>query len=197
MVDEEQGSPPTEEVQPEPSEADTGADLVAKKLIDENRKYRAQKLELKKRVEDAEGKLSKYQEDKLEQEGKFKESSEFYKKKATELEEQLKSVNSSYGYKVVTSQVNTIAAEMGCVDKEALISLAPINDLYDDIDEDFNVKIEAIKGMLDMMQQKRPWLFEKRAPKMHVGVPAKPNVAEGMEGKSAFDLAKSVLEGAK
>jgi len=172
MVDEEQVSPTAEVVQSEPSEdKDTGPDLVAKKLIDENRKYRSQKLELKKRAEEAETALNKFQEDKLEQEGKYKESSEFYKKKATDAEQKLNTVESKYAYKVVTSQVRLIASEMGCVDSEALVSLAPINDLNDDIDEEFNVKPEAVKGMLDMMQQKRPWLFKKSGPKIQDGTP--------------------------
>ena len=173
-------------------------DLVAKKLIDENRGYRKKNSEYRAKLEDMEKQLSQMQEAKLQEEGKYKEAAEFYKTKAAEFESKYKDATSSYASNVVTSQVRAKAAEMGCIDYEALVKLAPMQDLYDHIDEDFNVKPDAIQSVLEMMQQKRPWLFKKPGPKIEDGVPSKePPTQSSVGGKGSLDLARMLSVGSQ
>ncbi len=192
---EPEASPVTEQPQPEvepKTEEPTAEQLAGKHLIDENRGYRRKNSDLRKKTDDLEAQLRSIQETELEKEGKHKEAAEFYKKKALELEDNLNIKTGKYAVKVITSQVRAAAAEMGCIDNEALVQLAPIADLKDDMDDDYNVKGEAVKSMLDMMQQKRPWLFKKTAPVIEDGKPTDvipPSEGNSLKGKSVAELA--------
>lgn len=173
MSEENIGSQPTDQVQPEPTTVNTSENQVSdtdlhlhagKALVDENRKYRNQKRASDKRADDAEAKLKEIERAKLESEGKHKEASEFYKKEADEWKVKFESATGSYATTIITSQVKAQAAQMGCIDPDALCKLAPMQDLADDVDENYIVKPEAVKGMLDMMQKRSPYLFKKQAP---------------------------------
>ena len=190
MEDVDKSSQDAEAVQPEQAEVNldtkqTEGILAGKKLIDENKKYRSQNRDFRQKLDDAEKKLGDFREQKLEEEGKFKEVSEFQKKRADNLEAKLKETQSNYGWNIITSQVKAKAAEMGCIDLEALVKLAPLNDLEEQVDEDFNIKPEAVSEMIDMMRTKRAWLFKKAAPKIEGGVPQQtPQLA--VESKKDF-----------
>ena len=189
MVDiQEEPSPGDAKPQPEDKEVTiTEGDLVAKKLIDENKGYRRKNSDLRKDLETTQKERDTLQESKLLEEGKHKEAAEFWKDKAGVLEGKLKDSNSMYASKVVISQVKAKAAEMGCVDLEAMIKLAPMSDLYEDIDEEYNVKPEAVTSMLEMVKQKRDYLFKKAAPKIEDGNP-KVNT-EDLSSVAAYGLA--------
>lgn len=192
--------PSPEDAKPQTEETKTEAqpkegDLVAKKLIDENRGYRNKNSGLRKDLETAQKELSDYQEAKLSEEGKHKEAAEFYKKKAADFEEKYKGATSSYATTVVTSQVKAAAAEMGCLDLDAVIKLAPMADLYDHIDEDYTIKPQAVKDLLDMMKQKRSYLFQKSAPKIEdAPLHPKPETQTGKPAASTWDMAKTLAE---
>jgi hypothetical protein len=169
-------------------------DLVAKKIIDENKKYRSRARTAEQKLEDANKRLADIERDRLEKEGKFKEASEFYKKEADGWKEKFEQATGSYAETVISSQVRAKAAELGCIDSEALLKLAPMSDLADEVDENFTVKPDAVIEMLKMMQKKSPYLFKKDAPKIEDGAPKEHKAAPpGIEGKSTLDLARMLI----
>lgn len=135
-----------------------------KKAVDEKKRILSENETLKKRLDEIES-------SKLQEEGKFKESFEKASKRASELEKELKVTKATYAYNTVRSQVVAEAAKAGCVDAEALVNLYHTDLSELDPDEQFNVKPESVKSLIERAQKEKAYLFQKQAPKVHSGVP--------------------------
>ncbi|GAG52514.1 unnamed protein product, partial [marine sediment metagenome] len=87
-----------------------------KKALSQRHKFKEENDSLKAQLEQSK------QRD-LEDEGKLKEKADYWKTKATDLEEDFKKTKASFGWNQVKSQLSTELLKSGCVDPEVAISL--------------------------------------------------------------------------
>lgn len=116
-----------------------------------------------------ESELRTLKEDKLMSEGKKDEVMESLRTKNKELESKLQTSIGNFAYKAVSGEVAKEAMKLGCVDADALIQLVDLGEL--DVSDDFMVDAEQVKTMLEDVKKKRPYLFQKEAPKFIDGKP--------------------------
>lgn len=101
----------------------------------------------------------------LQEEGKHQELAEKYRKERDEALERATRATDSYARKTVGAQVRAVAAEMGCIDTDALVKLVNLDDIP--VDDDFNVDPVSVKSILEKERKGRSYLFGKSAPKVH------------------------------
>lgn len=154
-----------------------------KELANENEKRKLKERKLKEELDGVQAKLKAIEDSKLQEQGQFKEAFEKAKKEAEELKTQTKKMQATYAYKVVTSQVKEEAIKAGCVDPDAFIKLATANGFLDNLepDEDFNVKSEEVKSIVEKAQKNMTYLFGKTAPSVKDGIPAKPQSGNSLD----------------
>lgn len=175
-----------------PTVVDRTPEEYAKRLVEaseEAKKYRQKMVERGKELDSLKKKLEEIESSKMQEQGKFKELAESYKKEADEWKKRHESAHQTYAYKVITSQIKAEAAKIGCVDPDALIQLTNVSDL--EVDDDFNIKQESLKALMDQEFKKRSYLFKKDAPQIKDGTPA------GENTKSHSDLYLSELSKVK
>lgn len=167
----------------------------ARALVDastEAKKYRVNLKDNKEKLAVAMKKIGEMESAKLKDQGQWKELAEMRGTELTEAKTQLELANTRFCGQVISSQIQSEAAKMGCIDLEALTSLAPVGDLAESVDDNYNVKPQAIKDLLEGVQKKRPYLFQKDAPVVKDGVPRTPDTGTNLEGKSMTDLARAL-----
>jgi hypothetical protein len=148
--------------------------IRVKELANENEKRKLKERKLKEELDGVQAKLKAIEDSKLQEQGQFKEAFEKAKKEAEDLKSQTKKMQATYAFKVVTSQVKEEAIKAGCVDADAFIKLASANGLLDNLepDDDFNVKSEDVKAIVERAQKNMTYLFGKTAPSVKDGIPA-------------------------
>ncbi len=129
---------------------------------EEAKQYRKALAEERRKREDMETQ-------KLQEEGKHQELADKYRRERDEALDRATRATDSYARKTVGAQVRAVAAEMGCIDTEALVQLVDLDQVP--VDDDFNVDSVSVKNMLEKERQKRSYLFGKTAPKIHDVVP--------------------------
>lgn len=153
------------------------AEELTRKLTEtssEAKKHRLKAEALQAQLEELQSKVSKAEEDKLQEQGRFKDMYEQAKKQLEESNKKLKEKDSKYAYTVVTSRIASEAAQAGCKRTDDLIALMStkgwMNDL--EVDENFNVSADSVKSVLEKAQKEMDYLFGKPAPNLKDGVPA-------------------------
>lgn len=154
-----------------------------KELANENEKRKLKERKLKESLDEVEAKLKAIEDSKLQEQGQFKEAFEKAKKESEELKTQNKKLQATYAYRVVTAQVKEEAIKAGCVDPDAFIKLASANGLLNDLepDDDFNVKSEDVKSIVEKAQKNMTYLFGKQAPSVKDGIPSKPQAGNPLD----------------
>jgi hypothetical protein len=154
-----------------------------KELAHENEKRKLKERKLKEELDGVQAKLKAIEDSKLQEQGQFKEAFEKAKKEAEDLKAMSKKQQATYAYKVVTSQVKEEAIKAGCVDPDAFIKLASANGLLNDLepDDEFNVKSEDVKAIVEKAQKNMTYLFGKQAPSVKDGIPAKPQAGNSLD----------------
>lgn len=147
-----------------------------------HRKLLSEKKKLSQQFSQTQEELNKLREERMMAEGKKDELIATLKKDLNETKDRFKKQSANYAFKTVSSQVAAEAATMGCRDVEALIQLSDLTSL--EIGDDFSIDKEQVKNMLESVKEQRSWLFDKPAPNVQTGTPAKPN----LEGKTLNDL---------
>lgn len=147
--------------QPNDGSADPAGDkdVVAyttyKKTVGEVKSLKAKLAEL-----EAEKEVERQQ--RLQQEGKWKEAAEEWQKKAKDHETKSQDLLKSFGRKVFTSEAKAIAAELGA-NPDALDDIIKVGDWSEvEIGEDFQVDREKLKAAVTKMQQAKPFYFKQQ-----------------------------------
>jgi len=125
--------------------------------------------------------LESERQSKLEAEGNLAESNERLKKQVEELTKGKKQLAGNFAYNSLISQVEAVAAKLGCVDTEALGKLMDLKTVEIDM-ESFKADPEELKSMIEDQKKNRPWLFNKTGPKINSGNPS----AEFVQKKKAI-----------
>lgn len=123
-------------------------------LSGENKKMRLKNAELMAR-------LDAIDKERLEAQGKFQEIAQKEKERAENAEKQLKEVAKKFGSKLLEKAVESEAAKVGCVDTQALLALANVNEI--EVDEEFNIDTTSVKAVIEKMAKEKPYLFQKTA----------------------------------
>jgi len=163
----------------------------------EAKRYRLEKNELKGQLAARDERINALENATLEEQGKYKEQNELLKKQLTEEREGRKKEKSINTYNRVTSQVKEEAAKMGCQSPSDLISLLADDKELDALDydeEDFSVKSDSLKQILERAREKRPFLFNKSGPSVHAGSPSPANGL--MAGKPINEMTNDELDAA-
>lgn len=121
----------------------------------ENKKYRQEKNELKSRLEALEN-------ERLHEQGKFKEIAEKEKARADKAEKEARERHAKFALRTVESQVKAEAARLGCVDTDALVKLMDLTEL--EPNEDYDVDKSKLSEVMGRMQKEKGYLFQKAAP---------------------------------
>jgi hypothetical protein len=108
---------------------------------------------------------------KLEAEGNLAESNERLKKQVEELSKSKKQLAGNFVKNSLVSQVEAVAAKLGCVDTEALGMLMSLENVEVDM-ETFRADPEELKAMIEGQKKDRPYLFNKQGPKLNTGNPS-------------------------
>lgn len=133
---------------------------------DTHRKLLAEKKALQAKLAEAEAKERALEQSKLEQEGKVKELNEKLKVELEGFKKLAKDKDVKYGTKVLTQEIKSMAKSFGAAE-EMLEDVVKLGDWSTvEITDDFEVKKDALKETMAMMQKSKPWLFKstKAAP---------------------------------
>lgn len=152
------------------------AEDYAKRVVElsaENKRFRESNKTMKNQMSDLETRVKEYSEKSLKEQGKFQEAYEATKKDLESERAKRTQEKQAYAYKVVSSQLGTEAAKLGCLNTDALIKLASAEGLINDleVDENFEVSQESLKVALDKAQREHHYLFGKPTPSVKDGVP--------------------------
>lgn len=161
------------------------AEELAKRLKEvslEAKTHRQKYAEEKRRREELE-------KSKLADQGQYKELADIWQRKATEAEQLSKKLKDAFAIKTVSDAVTVEATKLGCVDPDVLVNLLPVEQIP--IDESFNVDRASVKAMLEDTRTKKPYLFQKQAPRVADANPSKPDTRTG---KSVEDMTSQELE---
>lgn len=124
------------------------------KILGEKKKTASENEELRKKV-------SEFENQKLQTEGKQTELIDSLKKQLFEKEQKLHKATLQYAQNAMFSAIKTEAVKQGCVDPEALIKLADLNSL--DVDaETFTVSQEGLTTLVSQMAAEKSYLFKKQ-----------------------------------
>lgn len=153
----------------------------------EAKQYR-QRLALEKKEKE------ELQKKQLAEQGQFKELSEIYKTKAEAAESQAKKLREAFAMKTVADAVALEAVRLGCVDTEAILQLAPLDQIP--IGEGFEVDRTHVKAVLEQFKANKPYLFQKPTLRIPDGVPVKPvaPASKPIEQMSKQEIEKLLLE---
>lgn len=131
---------------------------------------------------------------KLADNGQYKELADVWQRKATEAELLAKRLRDAFAIKTVSDAVTVEATRMGCVDPDVLVNLLPVEQIP--IDEGFSVDRASVKAMLEDTRTKKPYLFQKQAPRIADANPSKPDTKTGkpVEDMTSQELEKLLVE---
>ena len=158
------------------------AEDYAKRLVEvaaENKSYRKKANELKDKLDAEVKKRQELENEKLQSEGKFKELAESKTKEADEWKKKAIEKDQAYAYKVISGAVKIEAIKRGCKNVDHLIKLLDLSEL--ETDDDYNIKSESLKSLMDLAVKEIDYLFKKSSAKVIDGTP----VDEKPEDKKA------------
>jgi hypothetical protein len=146
---------------------EAGNTVKYESLLREKRRVASAAAELEK----VRAELEHEKQAKLEAEGNLAESNERLKKQVDELSKSKKQLAGNFAYNSLVSQVEAVAAKLGCVDTEALGKLMDLESVEVDM-ETFRADQEELKAMIESQKKSRPYLFNKQGPKINNSNPS-------------------------
>lgn len=157
-----------------------------KEVSNEAKQYR-QRLALEKKEKE------ELQKKQLADQGQFKELADIYKGKAEAAESQAKKLRDAFAMKTVADAVALEAVRQGCIDTEAVLQLAPLDQVP--IGDGFEVDRTHVKAILEQFKAGKPYLFQKQAPKIPDGVPVRPTApaAKPLDQMSKQEIEQALL----
>lgn len=148
-------------VPPESSGQGPEKDQVA---YETHRKLLAEKKALQNKLAEYDANLKASEQAKLEEQGKLKELNDKLKVELEGFKRLAKDKDVKYGTKVLTQEIKSVAKSLGAAE-EMLDDVVKLGDWSTvEITDDFEVKKEALKETMVMMQKSKPWLFKGTKP---------------------------------
>lgn len=132
--------------------------LTHKRLLGQKKKQDDELSDLRNRVE-------LFEQNNLESEGKKDELITSLRRQVADRDDRYKNDLGNLAYSTLTSQVELVASEMGCVDNKALSKLVDLATLEVD-KETFKAESSEVKLMLEDARKNMPYLFSKAGPKI-------------------------------
>jgi hypothetical protein len=175
------------DVAPEPKESKaSGKDSVS---YDTYRKTLSEVKKLKEQLrgmDDLATRLKDMEQDKMSAEGKKDEVITTLKAELEKTKKSEKSVFQRFAYKSLGDQVRVEATKQGCVDPEALMRLADLNDVEID-SETFEADQEKLAQIVSEIKASKPYMFSKGGPKINSSLP---NGSGGPQTSKPKDISK-------
>ncbi len=134
-------------------------------VLKKNRELLGVNKNLKSELEEIKSKFDELENNRLASEGKKDDLLKKLQENLSEKEKALKTMQAKYAYNVVTNQVKTFAEKAGCLNADHLLKLGDLSTL--EVDENFNVPQDGIKGFIESLQKEAPYLFKKDAPNIN------------------------------
>jgi len=165
----ETGHPDSQESNEQSAQGSPSSDNTVKyeSLLREKRRAASEK----QRADMLALELESERQAKLEAEGNLAESNERLKKQVEELTKGKKQLAGNFAFNSLISQVEAVAAKLGCVDTEALGKLMDLQSIEVDM-ETFRADQDELKAMIEEQKKSRPYLFSKQGPKINSGNPS-------------------------
>jgi hypothetical protein len=154
-----------------------------KQTADEAKKFRQMNSELKARIDASEN-------EKLAQEGKWKEMAAKEKERADKAEKEAREKHARFALRTVETQVKAEAAKLGCVDSDALLKLMDLNEL--EVDDEYQVDQSAMKSVIEKLKKEKSYLFPKEAAHPRDLPPA--SGREGFKEKAVKDMSIAEMQ---
>ena len=118
------------------------------------KKALSQRHKFKEKADALEAQLEQLKQRELEAEGKSKEKADYWKNKATELEDKYQKTQAQYGWNQVKSQLSSELLKNGCVDPEVAITLIDKTELDSvEVDDDFTVSTQDLTRIVDSLKR--------------------------------------------
>jgi hypothetical protein len=114
---------------------------------------------LKAKLAELEAERDHQSQQKLAEQGKYKEQAESLLKKLSEKDEQVKKVVTTFGQKVFESEAKGLALGLGAR-PDAIDDILKVGNWNDvEIDDSFNVNKEQLKLKIEELSKTKPWFF--------------------------------------
>jgi hypothetical protein len=131
----------------------------------------AQEKNARARAKALEEKLQTLEAEKLATETDAKKQAEEYKKKYEETLGLYRKTSATYAQKIISEQIKSEALKRGCIKPDALMRLVDLSTIRDDVDENFNIKSEAVQALMDEAMKEHDYLFKKPGINIHHAQP--------------------------
>lgn len=131
--------------------------LRLKDVNAENKKFRLKVQEEKRQREESDRKY-------LEDSGKYKELSQKLTEELDHAKNTLQKTTSAFAIKTISDQVALVAKDLGCVDVEVVNSLIDMDKI--NVDDRLRADSVVLKSVVEDIRLKKPYLFQKSAPKI-------------------------------
>ncbi|MEJ5328406.1 MAG: hypothetical protein WHU54_09210 [Candidatus Bathyarchaeia archaeon] len=111
------------------------------------------------------------EQQRLAEQGRWKEKAELLEKTLREKDERLNNVVSTFARRVFEESVKQVAQDVG-VRKEAVQDVLRVADFSDiEVTEDFTVNQQQLKAKLEALAKEKPWFFEQKKPQVPSATP--------------------------
>lgn len=111
------------------------------------------------------------EQQRLSEQGKWKEKAELLEKALREKDERLNSIVSTFARRVFEESAKQVAQEVGAR-KEAVQDILRVADFSDvEVTEDFTVNRDQLKAKLEALSKEKPWFFEQKKPSVPSATP--------------------------
>jgi hypothetical protein len=118
------------------------------------KKALSQRIKFKEENDALKAQLEQTKQRDLEADGKLKEKADYWKNKATELEDKYNKTTAQYGWNQVKSQLSTELVKAGCVDAEVAISLIDKTELKSvEVNDDYSVSSDDLLRIVDGLKR--------------------------------------------
>lgn len=124
-------------------EKDSVAYETYRRVVGNEKKLKSELSVLREEVE-------RFRQEKLQAEGNNTEVIESLRKQNKELDEKLKKTTNNFGWKIVSSEIKSVAAKEGCTNPDKLLKLIDDEDYKTlPVGDDFSVDTDAIKALIE------------------------------------------------
>lgn len=111
------------------------------------------------------------EQQRLAEQGRWKEKAELLEKTLREKDERLNNIVSTFARRVFEESAKQVAQEVG-VRKEAVQDVLRVADFSDiEVTEDFTVNQQQLRSKLESLAKEKPWFFEQKKPQVPSATP--------------------------
>ncbi len=147
---------------------------------------------MQKQAEELKTRMEQYEQDKLESEGKIKESNENLKKLLAQSKEEKAKLAQTVQSKVLYSQFAREAEKLGCIDLKMAYGAIDLNDI--EVTNDLEFDQEKLKEKLSVLTREKSFLFQKNVNMPNDMIPGKGSSAKSLDKMTPEELKQRYQE---